>query len=74
MFGITQKHINVLKVLDERETIVATWSHAELNALESFKFARSGSAYQASGKLSSNKLWAITDAGRDFLRIDRAGQ
>jgi hypothetical protein len=45
-----------------------------LSALRERKLAENHMAQQASGKLSSNSIWSITDLGRDFLQHERAGQ
>lgn len=74
MADLTGKQINILKVLAEREFVLADWSHQDLGRLERLGFAVSFTAYSASGRLSSSKVWEISVRGSDFLATERAGQ
>ncbi len=74
MAVLTQKAINVLKVLDGGKPIIAVWKHPELSALERKGFAISTYAVAPNGRSHSSKVWAITIDGGQFLRDERGGQ
>jgi len=71
---LSQKMINVLKVLDGGKPIIAVWKNPELSALERMGFAISSYAVSPNGRSHSSKVWAITLDGRMFLVDERGGQ
>lgn len=71
MKALTVKQIRLLQLLSEKEVVIADWHHSDLSVLLNYKFVVSGHAYAASGRLSRNKMWSITDRGREFLRVER---
>lgn len=69
--NLTSKQIAILESLAKRSPVVAPWTNRDLTCLEQMRFVQAEAAYQATGKLSSNKVWTITDAGRRFLNVER---
>lgn len=74
MAVLTQKMVNVLKVLDGGKPIIAVWKNPELSALERMGFVISTYAVSLSGRNHTSKVWAITIDGGQFLRDERGGQ
>lgn len=75
MSPITTQEVGVLlNMLKHRDPVVAPWNHRQLSQLRSRGFVDDVAARQAAGRLSSNKIWTITEQGRRFLEEERAGQ
>lgn len=74
MTGITTKQIRTLKVLRDRDLVIASFDNDELSWLERYGFAKSTNAYAPNGKLARSKSWTITERGLCFLTEERAGQ
>ena len=70
---LSQKAINILKVMRGGKPVIAVWSHPELNMLESARLAISTYAVAPTGKIHTSRLWTITDEGQAFLRNERGG-
>ena len=74
MQPLTQKQIEILKVLASKAPVIAPWNHRDLCALRTAGLAVNANGHQASGRVSSNSVWSITAEGRRFLEEERAGQ
>lgn len=71
---LSQKAINVLKVLGKGKPVIAVWSNPELYALEKKGFVISQYAVVPSGRSHTSKVWVITVDGEAFLSDERGGQ
>lgn len=72
--SLTNKQITVLKNLLKHSPMVASYSHTDLSMLLNAGFVERTTAWQASGRLSSNLIWTISEKGRRFLEEERAGR
>ena len=74
MSGLTNKQIKLLKVLEQRSSVLAPWANPDLLALDRLGYVTAAFAFAPSGRLHTSKIWTITELGRDFLRVERVGK
>ncbi|MBB5987397.1 hypothetical protein [Sphingobium lignivorans] len=72
--AISAKQIRLLKVLRERDTMIARWDHGDLAWLARRGFVKGQHSYTTSGRLSAQYIWLLDERGRAFLEEERAGQ
>lgn len=74
MVAITNTQIKLLKLMVEREPVIATWNHGDLSWLARRGLVVAHKGFATTGRLSSSSIWYLTEAGRRFLTDERAGQ
>ncbi len=74
MRAITSKQIKLLQRLNGGMPVIARWDHEDLSDFARAGLVHSEGAKSASGKLSSNLIYRISERGKRFLIEEREGQ
>ena len=73
MFAITSKQIKLLQLLNGNAPVIARWDHQDLRDLRFANLVVCTTARSASGKLSANNVFSISERGKRFLSEEREG-
>lgn len=74
MRAITTKQIKLLQRLNGDMPVIARWDHQDLRDFQRAGFVISEAGNGASGHLSPNVIFRISERGKRFLIEEREGQ